>query len=156
MKVSAGIPAVRISRDPLQGRRLTRRLMTLSGTTAFLLLIVACSGSESPPAPAADSLKTHKVVYQAEGAGTAAASYTWTTDDGGTSQGNIDLPLKSQAGDNGIELYRFKTGASLYLSIQNTTDAGAVTCRILVDGTKVSEVTSSGGYKIATCTGRVS
>lgn len=130
--------------------------MTLSGTAGFLLLTVAaCSGTDSPTAPAAGSLKSHTVVYQAEGAGTAAAAYTWATDDGGTSQGDIDLPLKSQAGDNGIELYRFKTGASLYLSIRNTTDAGAVTCRILVDGAKVSEVTSSGAYKIATCTGKV-
>lgn len=129
--------------------------MTLSGMTGFLLLTVACSGTASPTTPAAGSHGSHTVVYQAEGAGTVSASYTWATDDGGTSQGDIDLPLQSQADDNGVELYRFKTGDSLYLSIQNSTDAGAITCRILVDGAKISEVTSSGGYKIATCTGRV-
>jgi hypothetical protein len=43
----------------------------------------------------------------------------------------------------------------VYLSVQNQNAAGSVTCRILLDGMVVSENTSTGGYVIATCQGRV-
>jgi hypothetical protein len=44
-------------------------------------------------------------------------------------------------------------GAFLYLSAQNQNDYGAVTCEIWVDGIKWRESTSSGAYKIVSCSG---
>lgn len=99
--------------------------------------------------------KSHEVVYAADGEGTAAASYTWATEDGGTSQGNIDLPLKDKDGNVGITSDAFKSGAFLYLAIRNTQGYGSVSCQIIVDGHEVSNVTSSGGYVSAICKGRV-
>jgi hypothetical protein len=41
----------------------------------------------------------------------------------------------------------------MYVSGQNATEYGTVTCRIKVDGNVVSQNTSSGAYSIATCSG---
>lgn len=130
--------------------------MTLTGTIAFLLAAAGCAGDEpvtvstTPPPP-----KTHEVIYAADGVGTTEGSYTWTTEDGGTSQGDIDLPLKDKDGNVGITSDAFKSGAPLYLSIRNTMGHGSVTCQIIVDGKEISKVTSSGAYVIATCKGKV-
>lgn len=126
--------------------------MTLSGTVAFLLLAAACSGDGST---AAGSSTAHEVWYRAEGTGTAEASYTLRSDDGGTRQQDIDLPLVNQKGETGLTFEGFKSGDSVYLSVQNTTPAGSVTCRIIIDGHEISNNTSSGGYKVATCQGTV-
>lgn len=122
--------------------------MMLSGTIAFLLLATACAASPSPP-------PTHEVWYRADGDGTTSASYTLQSDDGGTRQQDIDLPLTNRKGETGLTFTGFKSGAFVYLSVQNKTAAGAVTCRIIVDGKEISNNTSSGAYTIATCQGRV-
>jgi len=95
------------------------------------------------------------VIYAADGEGTKDASYTLRSDNGGTVQGDIDLPLKNKAGDVGLTFKGFGSGDMVYLSIQNANASGSVTCQIIVDGVEVSRNTSSGGYKIATCTGKV-
>lgn len=110
--------------------------------------------------PTAQSASTtHTVVYQAEadaahGSG-RTGSYTIQTDNGGTSQGVTSLPLLNQAGGTGLTFTSFHTGDFVYLSVQNQDAAGSVTCRITVDGVVLSENTSSGGYVIASCQGRV-
>jgi hypothetical protein len=126
--------------------------MTLSGTVAFLLPAAACAGDGST---ATNSSQAHEVWYRADGTGTAEASYTLRSDDGGTVQGDINLPLVNQKGETGLTFEGFKSGDFVYLSVQNTTAAGAVTCRIIVDGKEISHNTSSGGYKIASCSSRV-
>lgn len=99
----------------------------------------------------ASSSATHTVVYTAE----ADAAYgsgrtgmvTIQSPGGGTSQTTGVLPFTSTL--------TFGTGDFVYLSVQNQQGAGSVTCRITVDGTVVSENTSSGGFTIASCQGRV-
>jgi hypothetical protein len=115
----------------------------------------ALKPSFDPPPPAST---THTVVYQADGTGARgvrSANVTLHTDSGGTSQASINLPMKTRAGQTGLTFTNFHTGDFVYLSVQNTDAAGSVTCRILVDGVVLSENTSTGGYVIATCSGRV-
>lgn len=124
--------------------------MTLSGTVTFLLLVAGCaSGATTTKAT------THEVWYRADGDGTTEASYTLQSDDGGTRQQDITLPLMNQKGETGLTFTGFKSGAFVYLSVQNSTAAGSVTCQIFVDGKEISSNTSTGGYKIASCQGRV-
>ncbi|MGW6739708.1 MmpS family transport accessory protein [Streptomyces sp. NPDC055025] len=59
------------------------------------------------------------------------------------------VPLVTADG-GGIDFMAAR-GTSLYLSAQNTGDAGDLTCQIVVDGVVVAENTSSGGYTIVTC-----
>jgi hypothetical protein len=66
---------------------------------------------------------------------------------GGTTQRTDLLPITGT--------FTFHSGDFVYLSVQNQQGLGAVTCRITVDGKVVSENTSTGGYTIATCQGRV-
>lgn len=109
--------------------------------------------SSQPPAST-----THTVVYQADGAGARGirtANYTLQTDNGGTSQGSANLPMKNTAGGTGLTFTNFHSGDFVYLSVQNQDAAGSVTCRIVVDGVVISENTSTGGYVIATCKGQV-
>lgn len=102
--------------------------------------------------------KTHTVVYQADGSGARgvrSANYTLQSDDGGTRQGEINLPMTTKSGATGLTFTGFKSGDFVYLSIQNADAAGSVTCRIVVDGVTISENTSDGGYAIASCKGQV-
>ena len=126
-----------------------------------VLALAGCNGktpvAQTPPRVTPVVTK-HTVVYEAEDpeAGELrTASYTLRSDDGGTRQGNIDLPLRNQNGTTGLTFTGFGSGAFVYLSIQNGDEYGSVPCRITVDGTVVSENTSSGGSTIATCQGQV-
>lgn len=94
---------------------------------------------------------THTVVYTA----TADAAYgsgrtgmvTAQGPDGTVQQTGL-LPITGTYDT-------FHSGDFVYLSVQNQQSLGSVTCRITVDGVVVSENTSSGGYTIATCQGKV-
>jgi hypothetical protein len=99
---------------------------------------------------------TRAVTYEADSAGARgirSGSITIQTPNG-SSQAETNLPMKNQAGGTGLT-YTFSPGAFVYLSVQNQDAAGSVTCRITVDGVVISENTSTGGYTIATCQGRV-
>jgi hypothetical protein len=131
---------------------------------AALGLIVATDGAAlltfypKPSPPAAAVSTSHTVLYEAEGAGARglrSATYTVQTADGGTQQGEINLPLKNRQGGTGLTMAGFSSGDFVYLSVQNGDAAGSVTCRITVDGTVISENTSDGGHVIASCKGRV-
>lgn len=127
--------------------------MTLSGMLAFPLLVAGCTGgsaSSQPPPPA-----KHTVSFFAEGTETKWAAVTMRTESGGTTQFKPDLPMTTKAGEVGLTFDTYPSGSFLYFSMQNQEGYGSVTCRITVDGVKVDEVTSSGGYAIATCQGRV-
>jgi hypothetical protein len=95
---------------------------------------------------------THTVVYEvaadtAYGSGRTGTVTMQTAN--GTSQSTTPLPATFSGGT-------FNTGDFAYVSVQNGQGLGSVTCRITVDGVVVSENTSSGGYTIATCQGKVS
>ncbi len=108
-------------------------------------------------APAANVSTSRTVVYEAEGSGARglrSASVTLQTPDGGQ-QAKVNLPMKNQQGGTGLTVPGFSRGDFVYLSVQNADAAGAVTCRITVDGMVISENTSNGGYVIASCKGSV-
>lgn len=131
------------------------RFLMLAVVT-LVCVTTGCSGEKASPTPSSPPpAKTHEVTYAAEGEGTTAGQYTWTTEDGGTSQGDIDLPLKDKDGNVGITSDAFKSGAFLYFAIRNTQPSGSVTCQIIVDGKEISRVTSSGAYVSAVCKGKV-
>jgi hypothetical protein len=123
--------------------------MTLTGTFVLMLAAAACGGTDAQPKSA------HEVWYRADGVGATEASYTLRSDDGGTRQQDINLPLVNQDGETGLTFTGFKSGDMVYLSVQNKGASGSITCRIFVDGKEISNNTSDGGYKIATCTGTV-
>lgn len=156
MSVLTGFPGVATTREPLQGRRGLHRFMMLTATVS--LLVAGCSGETSPSSPAVADPKpgSPRVVFFAEGSGTASGAVTMRSESGGTIQLDVALPMtNTQTGTAGLESTLFKRGAGLYISLQNSEAAGSVTCRIEVDGKVIDEATSSGGYKIASCVGKV-
>lgn len=156
-------PGTPVPTPPKAGRTPPYTLMIglgMGGLIAAIVALVIVYGVF----PAGDSgttatTSTHTVTYQADAAGARGArsgSITLRTADGGTSQQTgVALPLRTKAGAIGLTYSGFKTGESVYLSVQNADSAGSVTCRILVDGTIISENTSDGAYTIATCSSRV-
>lgn len=137
-------------------------------TIVILLAVLAlagCSGktpvAQTPPAVTpvvTPAVTKHAVVYESEAPDSTTArtaTYTLRSDDGGTRQGEFDLPLRNQNGTNGLTFTGFGSGAFVYLSIQNGDEYGSVSCRITVDGAVISENSSDGGFTIATCQGQV-
>lgn len=133
--------------------------LLVAAITATLIATNESPGSAATSTPSVVSPvvspSVHTVTYQAAGDGTNAGTYTLRSSDGGTRQGDADLPLMNKAGGNGLQLSGFESGDFVYLSIQNDNGYGSVTCRIVVDGQVVSQNTSTGGYTIATCQGQV-
>ena len=99
---------------------------------------------------------THLVVYEVDSSGTTRGFLTIEAPTG-TQQSKVDLPSA------GPVSFPFPSGAFVYLSVQNQNASGSVTCRITdqattgsyTSSTVISENTSSGGYVIATCQGKV-
>jgi hypothetical protein len=100
-----------------------------------VLILTACG---TPP--------TFSITYRVTGT-TGSADLTYQNAQGGTEQANVKPPWESK--------FTATSGATLYLSAQNQWDAGSITCEILVDGAVVQTSTSNGGYKIASCSGRL-
>lgn len=90
-----------------------------------------------------------EVLYEVEGTQTLA-SVTYETPTG-TSQGDVDLPMRNKAGDLGLKM-RMASGSFVYISAQGQKSYGTVTCRITVNGTVISENTST-GYGVVSCKG---
>jgi len=134
-------------------------LVAATITVIFTGVLEVTGDMSSPSNPAATPVSvvpqpSHRVIYAATGELTRTASYTMRTDDGGTVQADGDLPLVKKSG--GLVVFTgFKSGDFVYLSVQNSEGFGSVSCRIIVDGVEISNNTSYGGYKIATCQGRV-
>lgn len=128
----------------------------LTATVSLAVVLAGCGGSPEAAPESPVSLKRPTVAFFAEGEGTKSADLTMRTETGGIVQNSIALPLADAAsGVEGVTSDQFKHGDQLYLSLQNAEAFGSVTCRIEVDGKVVDKVTSSGGYKIATCVGQV-
>jgi hypothetical protein len=126
------------------------------GGIALLAVIGIVSGSNSSSTGGSTGASTHTVVYKVEGT-TKMASITYENAAGDTAQqSDIDVPLtRSFDHTQGLVLNGMKSGAFLYISAQNSEDSGSVTCAIEIDGVRVKENTSRGGYTIATCSGRL-
>lgn len=128
----------------------------LVGSAVILLgFALAGCGSGKSGAPVVVPPQKHTVKFFAEGTETKWADVTMRTESGGTTQFTPDLPMTTKAGEVGLTYDTYPSGAFLYFSMQNKEGYGSVTCRITVDGVKLDEATSSGGYAIATCQGQV-
>lgn len=126
-----------------------KRFLALAALAGTLAVGAGCTGI------AAAGGGTHTVTYKVEGSATGT-DITFSTPDGGTSQASGKaVPLANHTtGTEGIS-GPFHSGAFLYISAQNTGESGDITCIIEVDGVAVKTSTSSGGFTIATCSGRL-
>ena len=84
------------------------------------------------------------VTYRVTGS-SARVSLTYATATG-TEQTTASTPWEYSLGE-------VPSGTFLYVSTQDDTGGGSVTCSITVSGTEISRNTSSGAYSIATCDG---
>lgn len=100
--------------------------------------------------PADDGIRDILIEVVGEGRG---ASITLRDLDG-TRQFDTGFPMMSATGELGLS-GTFGVGDFYYISAQNLSDSGWVSCRVTIEGVVVSEVRSDGGYKIATCSGVV-
>lgn len=97
--------------------------------------------------PSAETIANYgktRIEYEVSG---SAGSYSITAEaaDGSTFQRDVG---------NGVVLDAWiKTGNFIYLSAQNNTGGGTVTCTIRRDGKVYKQTTSEGAYVIATCSG---
>jgi hypothetical protein len=140
-------PQRRPSRRLLRSKTAIISAVVVGGLALWAVLsiiLMSLAGSMHPT--------THTVLYEATadaytGSG-RSGMLTLETEAGGSSQAVVDLPFSGTS-------TTFHRGDFLYLSVQNQQPAGSVTCRITVDGVVVSENTSTGGYVIATCQGRM-
>jgi hypothetical protein len=109
----------------------------------LLLCWLLSQGSGDTPS-SFSSGTTYEVIYKVTGTA-SRASLTYNNEQGGTEQTEIAIPWEKQ--------FTVKRGEFLYISAQNEGETGSVTCEIWVDGNKWRESTSSGAYKIASCSG---
>lgn len=125
-----------------------KRYLALAALTGTLAIGSACTGVAAASGP-------HTVTYKVEGTATST-DITFSNPDGGTSQASDKaVPLGNRTtGTEGIT-GTFKSGSFLYISAQNGDSSGSITCIIEVDGVVMKTTTSSGGYTIATCSGRL-
>lgn len=70
----------------------------------------------------------------------------------GTQQHTYLESMRSKSGTSVVS-YKFDRGEPVYLSVQNASGIGSVTCVLSIDGRVVSENVSSADYGIASCSG---
>jgi hypothetical protein len=102
-------------------------------------------------ARALEALAPVTLSYYAEG--TAITADITVVTPTGMEQSSVTLPLNNKSGTPGLH-FEVPRGTYASISVQNRGDTGDVTCRIEVDGTVVSENTSTTDYGIASCNGR--
>lgn len=120
--------------------------MKISVLIVLGLLLTGCCGVSSSYTPVRASHKTHTIRYEiltSRGNG-IANSITYENQGGDTTQlASKTLPWQTS--------FEAESSAFLYVSAQNEYDHGDIICRIYVDGTRVKETKSEGGYVIASC-----
>jgi len=110
------------------------------------------NGSSSSSSGIDGSTREISLIYQVDGTGSdVTVSYTTYVDDitATKQQTGQSLPFEEEftVGTGGAATYNSYT-----LTATNGADGGDVTCRILLDGTVVTEQTSTGAYATASCT----
>ncbi|WP_104086303.1 hypothetical protein [Arthrobacter sp. GMC3] len=101
----------------------------------------------------AEAAATHTVLYEVEGTA-KGADLTLETLNGTSQLSGKAVPLANKtSGKRGMTL-EMPAGSFVYISAQNTGSSGTISCKITVDGVVVAHNSSSGGYTIATCTGK--
>jgi hypothetical protein len=109
----------------------------------IIALIGAVTGPTHSAPPPRDT--TAAVIYRVTGVAANFADVTYQNAQGGTEQRHVSLPWNMTLTVN--------HGAFAYLSAQNASAYGAITCEIQVDGVPFKKSTSSGAYTIASCSG---
>ena len=110
-----------------------------------LVLFVGCKDILNP----VKDVRTFRVEYRVSGSGTSSASLTYNNSDDNTSQiSNANLTWSYKFNATNKEFFA-------YISAQNNSNGGSITSQIIIDGKVCSSSTSSGGYVIATASGRL-
>ena len=159
---AAGQPAQNyVTRQPTPPRKKQSKAGWVVGIIVVLGIIGAVtgtksgSGSSATPSSsqsvnafaAAPISTTHTVKYEVTGSATSIdLTYNLDSDDASQENGRAVPWSKSFSADE---------GNFLYVSAQNGGESGNVTCTIYVDGVAAKTNTSTGGYTIATCSGRL-
>lgn len=122
--------------------------MKISVLIVIGLLLTGCCGVSNSYTPTQAQPKTHTIRYEVltsrNGGNGIANSITYENQGGDTAQlASKTLPWQTS--------FEAESGAFLYVSAQNEYDHGDIICRIYVDGTRVKETKSEGGYVIASC-----
>ncbi len=112
-------------------------------STLFRTDNITYNGSSS--SPTAES-ETVTVGYNVTG-NAQRADLTYTNASGGTEQIEVNVPYGKS--------FTMKRGSFVYISAQNKGDFGSINCEILFNSQSYKKSTSSGAYKIATCSGKV-
>lgn len=129
---------------------------------AFIVTVIGFILFWKPPATAAGStestatqavaeeavLPENRVSYRVDG--TAQSASITATTPGGMQQHDVALPMTTTSGEVGLS-FQSSPGEFVYISAQNRSDEGTVTCSIMLDGLVVATNTSTAAYGIATC-----
>lgn len=114
-----------------------KRLLALS-----LIALAACTTST----PGTTASTAHRIEYRVIGTGTAGVITYETATGDSAQQANKALPWS-------FEMTDIEEGSFLYVSAQNGTGSGTISCAILVDGITVESNDSSGQFTICTASG---
>jgi hypothetical protein len=129
----------------LEPRRWARLAATVAAGLLLGLAILAVGLGRAPGATGDPEPPAGPVDYQVSGQGKAVVTYG--ADGGMNPETEAQLPWSQhEPNDPGV----FSTYS---LTAHRTSGAGALTCRITVDGEVVAEQSASGSAAIASCTG---
>ena len=122
----------------------------LIATIVFIIAIVwlfsslGDSGRTPIPTPRPT---TFEIMYQVRGEGTDRASLTIENETGGTEQTDVFLPW--------MKRFTAEAGQFVYISAQNDSDGGSISCLITADDEVIESAESDGAFAIASCSGSV-
>lgn len=102
-------------------------------------------GGSSGGSSGSISSDEYTVTYSVGGT-TTMASLTYENASGGTEQKDVKVPWSGQT-------FNAKRGQFLYVSAQNGSEYGTISCEILINGKTWKKSSSDGAYAIATCNG---
>lgn len=115
-------------------------------------LLSASQPASTSPSPAKPTHTVdHSCIRYTVTGSARGANITYETLTG-SSQASVAVPLTTTDGKAGIHLCGFGSGSMLYISAQNQSESGSLTCEIHVAGSGVvSHNIAQGAYSIATC-----
>jgi ABC-type glycerol-3-phosphate transport system substrate-binding protein len=130
-----------------------RTITTALLATAAAAILAGCGThpGSTTTAPTSAAKATVTVAYIITGTA-KKVDLTLQTATGQSQQNNLPVPVKNKAGTD-IN-FEATPGQFVYVSAQNQGSYGSVTCEITSGGVSVSQNTSTGGYSIATCSGK--
>jgi hypothetical protein len=132
-------------------------LLILIGLACVLWVFAGIRGTSSNRRPRATKIPTRRpasdptsvgitLTYVVEGTA-SQADLTWRNEQEGTQQAKVNIPHQIE--------YNVEPGYNAYISAQNSGESGTITCKIIINSELWRESTSSGAYKITTCSGLV-